>query len=89
MTNSIKNQLEKVSTRTTEHLLQFFITKKQYKVLQVVARHWSEKGNKLSVSELVRRCINLSLSRIGAEGGSEDQILLNKIKGIMNPEGDM
>ena len=81
MTNSIKNQLEKVSTRTTEHLLQFFITKKQYKVLQVVARHWSEKGNKLSVSELVRRCINLSLSRI------EDWVLLNKIKGIMNPEG--
>jgi hypothetical protein len=83
MTNSIKNQLEKVSTRTTEHLLQFFITKKQYKVLQVVARHWSEKGNKLSVSELVRRCINLSLSRI------EDRVLLNKIKGIMNPEGEI
>jgi hypothetical protein len=81
MTNSIKNQLEKVSTRTTEHLLQFFITKKQYKVLQVVARHWSEKGNKLSVSELVRRCINLSLSHI------DDRVLLNKIKGIMNPEG--
>ena len=83
MTNSIKNQLEKVSTRTTEHLLQFFITKKQYKVLQVVARHWSEKGNKLSVSELVRRCINLSLSHI------DDRVLLNKIKGIMNPEGEM
>ena len=80
---TIKNQLEKVSTRTTEHLLQFFITKKQYRVLQTVARHWSEKGNKLSVSELVRRCINLSLSHI------DDRVLLNKIKGIMNPEGDM
>ena len=78
---TIKNQLEKVSTRTTEHLLQFFITKKQYRVLQTVARHWSEKGNKLSVSELVRRCINLSLSHI------DDRVLLNKIKGIMNPEG--
>ena len=80
---TIKNQLEKVSTRTTEHLLQFFITKKQYRVLQTVARHWSGKGNKLSVSELVSRCINLSLSRI------EDRVLLNKIKGIMNPEGEM
>ena len=80
---TIKNQLEKVSTRTTEHLLQFFITKKQYRVLQTVARHWSEKGNKLSVSELVRRCINLSLSHI------DDRVLLNKIKGIMNPEGEM
>ena len=79
----IEKQLEQVSSKTTEHLLQFFITKKQYKILQTVARHWSKPNSKLSVSELVRRCINLSLSRI------EDRVLLNKIKGIMNPEGDM
>ena len=85
----IEKQLQQVSSKTTEHLLQFYITKQQYKILQTVARHWSKPNKKLSVSELVRRCINLTLSRIGAEGGSEDQILLNKIKGIMNPEGDM
>ena len=79
----IEKQLEQVSSKTTEHLLQFFITKKQYKILQTVARHWSKPNSKLSVSELVRRCINLSLSRI------EDRVLLNKIKGIMNPEGEM
>ena len=85
----IEKQLEQVSSKTTEHLLQFFITKKQYKILQTVARHWSKPNSKLSVSELVRRCINLTLSRIGAEGGSDDRVLLNKIKGIMNPEGEM
>jgi hypothetical protein len=79
----IEKQLQQVSSKTTEHLLQFFITKKQYKVLQTVARHWSKPNSKLSVSELVRRCINLSLSHI------DDRVLLNKIKGIMNPEGEM
>mgnify|MGYP007032517262 FL=1 len=80
---SIQKQLEKVSTRTTEHLLQFMISKKQDKVLQTVARHWSDRKNKLSVSELVRRCINLTLSNI------RDPKLLAKIRGIMNPDQEV
>jgi hypothetical protein len=79
---SIKDKLEEVATNRNKHLLQFFITNRQARVLKIVARHWSKPGDSLSVSELCRRCIKLALAKI------EDRSLLAKIRGIMTTEED-
>lgn len=73
---TIQEKLNAVGTqRVSTKLVQFSVSKPQFRILRVVANCWG-----ITVAELCRRSINLVFSQI------KDKQLLARIKGIQDIE---